>query len=66
MKSNGKNSAEKELSAQIQTLIQLKGGGHNEAEVADIIGNALKLLTDVRDKGDVRVIQTAMRELRHA
>jgi len=66
MKSNGKNAAEKELSAQIQALIKLKGGGHNEAEVADIIGNALKLLTDVQDKGDVRVIQTATRELRYA
>ena len=28
--------------------------------------NALKLLTDVEDRGDVRVIQTAIRELRYA
>jgi len=45
---------------------QLQGGGHNEAEVADIIENALKLLTDVQDTGDVRVIQTALREMRYA
>ena len=54
------------LKRQIRELIHSKGGGHNEAEVADIIGNALKLLTDVRDTGDVRVIQTAIRELRYA
>ncbi|HTX20781.1 MAG TPA: LOG family protein [Candidatus Aquilonibacter sp.] len=54
------------LRKRIAELIQLKGGGHNENEVADIIENALKLLTDVRDTGDVRVIQTALRELRYA
>ena len=54
------------LKRQIRALIQSKGGGYNESEVADIIGNALKLLTDVRDTGDVRVIQTAIRELRYA
>src|SRR5208283_2181646 len=50
----------------IQALIDYKGGGHNEESVADIIDNALKLLTDVKDSGDVRVIQTALRELRYA
>jgi len=54
------------LKKRIQELIQFKGGGHNEGEVADIIENALKLLTDVSDTGDVRVIQTALRELRYA
>jgi len=34
--------------------------------VADIIENALKILNDVKDSGDVRVIQTALRELRYA
>jgi uncharacterized protein (TIGR00730 family) len=61
-----KPAADPELAGQIQKLIQSKGGGHNEAEVADIIENALKLLTDVKDTGDVRVIQTALRELRYA
>ena len=55
-----------ELQRRIQELIAFKGGGHNEEEVADIIENALKLLTDVKDTGDVRVIQTALRELRYA
>src|ERR1041385_5285521 len=55
-----------ELKRRIQELIEYKGGGFNEEHVADIIENALKLLTDVKDTGDVRVIQTALRELRYA
>ena len=66
MKTLKKSPVNDALAGQIQELIRAKGGGANEAEVADIIGNALKLLTDVRDTGDVRVIQTAMRELRYA
>ena len=66
MKKGSKNSADLELRQRIQELIQFKGGGYNETEVADIVENALKLLTDVRDRGDVRVIQTATRELRYA
>jgi uncharacterized protein (TIGR00730 family) len=55
-----------ELKRRIQELIAFKGGGYNEESVADIIENALKLLKDVEDSGDVRVIQTATRELRYA
>ena len=58
--------ADLELQRRIQELIAFKGGGHNEAQVADMIENALKLLADVKDTGDVRVIQTALRELRYA
>jgi uncharacterized protein (TIGR00730 family) len=66
-KRNGKKSAASpELRKQIQELIQFSGGGRNESEVADIIENALKLLADVKDTGDVRVIKTALRELRYA
>jgi uncharacterized protein (TIGR00730 family) len=61
-----KNSADPKVSALITELIKAKGGGANEAEVADIIQNALKLLADVKDTGDVRVIQTTVRELRYA
>ena len=61
-----KTTTNPELQARIQELIRFKGGGHNEAEVADIIENALKLLADVKDTGDVRVIQTALRELRYS
>ena len=61
-----KPAADPELERRIQELIKFKGGGYNETEVADIIDNALKLLTDVKDTGDVRVIQTALRELRYA
>src|SRR2546426_5837323 len=55
-----------ELKRRIQELIDYKGGGSNQESVADIIENALKLLADVEDSGDVRVIQTALRELRYA
>ncbi len=61
-----KGSPDPKTKGQIRELIQSRGGGHNENEVADIIENALKLLTDVKDTGDVRVIQTALRELRYA
>ena len=55
-----------ELKRRIDELIDSKGGGFNQENVADIIENALKLLKDVEDSGDVRVIQTALRELRYA
>src|ERR1039458_8042142 len=55
-----------ELKRRIQELIEYKGGGFNQERVADILENALKLLKDMQDSGDVRVIQTALRELRFA
>src|SRR3954447_2791582 len=55
-----------ELKRRIEELIQFKGGGFNQESVADIIESALKILTDVEDSGDVKVIQTAVRELRYA
>jgi uncharacterized protein (TIGR00730 family) len=55
-----------ELRRRIQDLIEYKGGGYNQENVADIIESALKILTDVKDSGDVRVIQTAIRELRYS
>src|SRR6516162_3383938 len=55
-----------ELRQRVEELIRFKGGGFNEENVADIIENGLKLLKDVEDTGDVRVIQTALRELRYA
>ena len=58
-KRNGKKTSDPELQGRIEELIRFKGGGYNETQVADIIENALKLLKDVKDSGDVRVIQTA-------
>jgi uncharacterized protein (TIGR00730 family) len=55
-----------ELKRRIQELIAYKGGGHNQDLVEDVIENALKLLKDVVHRGDVRVIQTAVRELRYS
>jgi uncharacterized protein (TIGR00730 family) len=66
MKKALKPPADPELKRRIQELIESRGGGYNEESVADIIENALKLLKDVKDSGDVRVIQTAVRELRFA
>jgi uncharacterized protein (TIGR00730 family) len=61
-----KPPADLELKRRIQELIEYKGGGYNSENVGDIIESALKLLHDVEDSGDVRVIQTAIRELRYA
>src|ERR1044071_8124539 len=61
-----KPPADPELRKRVQELISFKGGGHNEDLVADIVENALKLLKDVEARGDVRVIQTAVRKLRYA
>jgi uncharacterized protein (TIGR00730 family) len=59
-------AADPELRRRIDELIAFKGGGHNQDLIGDIIEQALKLMSDVRDRGDVRVIQTAVRELRYA
>lgn len=61
-----KQPLDPQLRAKVQELIDYKGGGKNQESVADIIENALRLLVDVEDSGDVRVIQTALRELRYA
>ena len=66
MQKNEKLPMDPELKRRIQELIAYRGGGHNEENVADIIENALKLLKDVEHTGDVRVIQSALRELRYA
>ena len=59
-------STNPELERRIRDLIAFKGGGDNEDLVGDLIEQSLKLLHDVEDRGDVRVIQTAVRELRYA
>ena len=66
MKAASKTVIDPKLKLQIEQLVKFKGGGYNETEDAEIIENALKLLTDVKDTGDVRVIQTALRELRYS
>lgn len=66
MKKAAKPPTEPDLKRRIQELIACRGGGFNEESVADIIETALKLLRDVEHSGDVRVIQTALRELRYA
>lgn len=61
-----RSPSDPELRRRIDELIDYKGGGFNRENVADIVENALKLLADVQDTGDVRVIQTALRELRYS
>ncbi len=59
-------SSNPELEHRIRELIAFKGGGHNQDLVTDLVEQSLKLLHDVEDRGDVKVIQTAVRELRYA
>src|SRR6266576_6714400 len=66
MQNPDRASVDPEIRRRIQDLIACKGEGYNADLVADIIENALKLMTDVEARGDVRVIQTAVRELRYA
>ncbi|MGD1083303.1 MAG: LOG family protein [Verrucomicrobiota bacterium] len=68
MERNERSRVEPALRKRIEELIALKAGktGANADLVEDIIVNALKLLTDVKDRGDARVIRTAVRELRYA
>src|SRR6266536_2964601 len=66
MEKRDKPAVDPELKRRVDDLIAYKGGGHNPDLVEDVVENALKLLHDVEDRGDVRVIQTALRELRYA
>jgi uncharacterized protein (TIGR00730 family) len=66
MEKREKPPVDPELKRRIDELIAYKGGGQNPDLVGDVVENALKLLHDVEDRGDVRVIQTALRELRYA
>ena len=66
MDKSEKNPLDPALRRRIQELIADKGGGYNADLVEDIMINALKLLTDVKDRGDARIIRTAVRELRYA
>lgn len=54
-----------DLHEKVLALVDSHKGAHNKDLIADIIENALKLSVDVMHRGDVRIIQTAMRELRY-
>jgi len=66
MKRAAKTPTDPELKRRINELIDYRDGGFNRVSVTDILENGLKLLKDVEHSGDVRVIQTALRELRFA
>jgi uncharacterized protein (TIGR00730 family) len=55
-----------DLAPQIEALLAAAGPGHHPDLVADMVETAVKVLRDVEHRGDVRVIQTALRELRYA
>jgi len=55
-----------EIQRRVRELTALVPSRHNADLVEDIIETALRLLRDVEHRGDVRVIQTAVRELRQA
>jgi uncharacterized protein (TIGR00730 family) len=55
-----------ELKRRIDDLIAYVGGGYNTDLAEDMIVQSLKLMRDVQHRGDVRVIDTAVRELRYA
>jgi uncharacterized protein (TIGR00730 family) len=59
---------EPEVRTKIEALIASHvGEGHPHADlVSDVIQSALKMLDDVRDRGDARLIATAIRELRYS
>jgi uncharacterized protein (TIGR00730 family) len=50
----------------IEKLVQQHGGGENADLTADIIETALRLLDDKADRLDVKVITSALKELRYA
>lgn len=57
---------EPEVGRHVRELIARHGGGLNIDLAADIIENALKISREIEHRGDVKVIQTAVRELRHS
>ena len=59
IKKSDKPPMDPESKRRIDELIAQRGGDHNKEAVADIIESALKLLTDVKDTGDVRVVSPA-------
>jgi uncharacterized protein (TIGR00730 family) len=56
----------KQDQALIEQLIQSHGGGENADLAADIIETALRLVDDQADRLDVKVITSALKELRYA
>ena len=58
--------ANEPLLEQIRALLDRSDTIPNADLVVDIIESALKILNQVPDRGDVKVIQTAIRELRYA
>lgn len=68
MQSTTRAGTDPQIRAQIDALITASGGQANPQKelVADVIQSALKMLQDVRDRGDARLIATAIRELRYS
>jgi uncharacterized protein (TIGR00730 family) len=59
-------SLTKESQALIQQLVQTQNGGENTDLATELIETALRLLTDKADRLDMKVMTSALKELRYA
>lgn len=55
-----------ELDAAMLDLIEGAGGSPNADLIREIIGTALRLVEDQADRGDLKIINTALKEIRYA
>jgi uncharacterized protein (TIGR00730 family) len=51
---------------QIRQLIAERGGSENADLIQEILTTGLKLLADRPDRGDLKIVNTALKEIRHA
>lgn len=65
-KYHGYTAGDPALDAMIRQLMEKAGGSPNQDLLAEIIVTALRLREDELDRGDVKLINSAMKELRYA
>jgi len=51
---------------QLQQLIEERGGSTNADLIQEILTTGLKLVSDRPDRGDLKIVNTALKEIRHA
>jgi uncharacterized protein (TIGR00730 family) len=55
-----------DVDQKIQALITEQGGSENADLIQEIITTGLKLIADHPDRGDLKILNTALKELRHS
>ena len=55
-----------DVDQKIQALIEERGGSEHADLIQEIITTGLKLIADRPDRGDLKILNTALKELRHA